>query len=235
MFILGPFYITWWIRGSWWKQSTEEFVALDIKIVGENFLNYPQELEWKRDRGLTNWPLRWWMSKKSRWLKRSRNFRVFLNLKFIGHCLGTLAPLFWKSFVFSFWVLWERESLTGGGNYCFRDQLRPCWNGSGPAVWQDFWEVMGNKYKHLSFWLKGSYVYLISLSFCTNSSVQSHEVSNGWHFHWSPCLLFSNFVNKTQIQCSFMLAKHEHNLEFSCWLLHCRWLSFVNIYHSLRG
>ena len=176
------------------------------------------------------------MDVKEEWVvKRSRNFRVFFNHKFIGHCLGTLAPLFWKSFVFSFWVLWERESLTGGGNDCFRDQLRPCWNGSGPAVWQDFWEVMGNKYKHLSFWLKGSYVYLISLSICTNSSVQSHEVSNGWHFHWSPCLLFSNFVNKTQIQCSFMLAKHEHNLEFSCWLLHCRWLSFVNIYHSLRG
>ena len=46
MFILGPFshYMV--------DQKVmvvaidkEEFVALDIKIVGENFLNYPQELE----------------------------------------------------------------------------------------------------------------------------------------------------------------------------------------------
>ena len=93
----------------------------------------------------------------------------FWTISSLGIVWAHWRAQFWKSFVFSPWVLWERESLTGGGNDCFRDQLRPCWNGSGPAVWQDFWEVMGNKYKHLSFWLKGSYVYLISLSFCTNS------------------------------------------------------------------
>ena len=35
----------------------EEFVALDIKSVGENFLELSQELKWKRDRV---WPIGHW-------------------------------------------------------------------------------------------------------------------------------------------------------------------------------
>ena len=47
MFILGPSYITWWISHKVMVVAIdkEEFVALDIKIVGENFLELPQELE----------------------------------------------------------------------------------------------------------------------------------------------------------------------------------------------
>ena len=53
----------------------EEFVALDIKIVGENFLELPQELEWKRGRGLFDQLATEMMDVKEEWvLKKVTEF-----------------------------------------------------------------------------------------------------------------------------------------------------------------